>query len=495
MLKYFIIIKRTDLMDIYLCIAGAALSGLAFISDSTYFMLLIAPAFFYLSLLNEKRPFLKGVIFGAVFYSFNSFFISSLDVAFYTASPSMQRLLPFIAYLTVISIESVFAGIFSYVFVLIKKNTGKKSHPLIFASIWVLYEFFIGLSFSDAGYNWGRISVPLAAHPEFIQTASLFGMLLISFTIIYFASSLAMSYREKSFKYIVFPCVFLALNIFISLYLYSVPEKGETITVKCVQSGYGGYEKRHTPVSEIAGHVISETNDANLILFPECIVPATLNKTDYINKISSAAKDNSTTVLLGALYAHPDGKTYTSIYSFPYNDGELYHKRHLVPYGEYYPILDIFSEEAKESGYAKGKESKILGKYKAGPVICFDSIFPIYAREAVKGGARILCISTNDSWFSKGNAAKLHLYHSVYRAIENGRYASRSACTGISAVIDSKGNIKSFIPLNETGSITEEVLLLDETTPYTLWGDAPIILYALSVISISLFKEKRRRKK
>ena len=186
-----------------------------------------------------------------------------------------------------------------------------------------------------------------------------------------------------------------------------------------------------------------------------------------------------------------DNLRYTSIYELPGNGNSVYHKRHPVPFGESFPLFRHLSSEAYFSEIKAGDDAGVLSNYNLVPVICFDSMFPSYAREGIKMGGRLLCVSTNDSWFSKGNAATLHLYHSIYRAIENGRYVARSACTGISAVIDSKGNIKSELPLNETGSITEEVLLLDEKTPYTLWGDSPILLYAFSVIAISLIRRRK----
>ncbi len=481
-------------MDIILCLAGAFLSGLPYLADKLCFFLFFAPAFFFLSLLNEKRPFLKGVIFGAVFYAVNSFFLISLDVSFYAASPLMQRLLPVLGYIVVVLIESVFMGLFAHIFILIKKAVNKTFFPLVFSSLWIIYEFLIGLSFLDTGYTWGRISVPMAAFPHLIQTASLFGMLFISFIIIYFATSLAMSCREKSFKFIIFPLIILTLSTSFSLYIYSVPEKGESISVKCVQSGYGGRDKWNTSVTEIVEHTVSEMNGAELVVFSESAIPIYLNKSSYLNVLSSVAEENNVEVLSGSMYIDDEGNKFTSIYHFPYTEGAIYHKRHLVPFGEYYPIFNMFSKEARESGYQSGTKAITLSKYKVAPIICFDSIFPLYARESAFSGARLFAVSSNDSWFSKGNAQTLHLYHSVYRSIENSRYTVRSACTGISAIIDTKGNIRAHIPFNKSGSVTENVLLSDELTPYTIWGDLPMLSYAFIVIAVSVLREKRRRK-
>ncbi len=481
-------------MDFLLCVAGGAVSGLAFVYENLYFLLFFAPSLYFYSLRNYKNPFLKGFLFGTVFYMFNSVFLSSLDIAHLTDSLFLRKLLPFIAYLIVCLAEGVFSGLFAAIYAKIKKVTGKNYQPLIFSSLYIIYEYLTGLSFSSLGFPFGRISVPFAKVPHLIQTASLFGMLFISFIIIYLSSSLAMCFIEKKGKFLVYPLVLTVLNTTFSFYLYRLPEKGEEITVKCVQNGYGGFEKWSTPPVTIIKNSLSEFNGADIILFAESAIPLYLNRTGYMEKLSSAANENGVTVITGAMHIAEDGKKYTSLYHFPYKEGEIYHKRHPVPFGEYYPILDIFSEDLRENSLSKGSSPSLLSDYKIGPIICFDSMFPSFSREDVKEGARLLCVSTNDSWFLRGNSSLLHLYHSVYRAIENGRYVARSACTGISAIIDSKGNILKKVPFNKTGAVTDTVLLTDELTPYTIWGDAPILIYAISVIVFALLREKRRNK-
>ncbi|MBQ2941085.1 MAG: apolipoprotein N-acyltransferase [Clostridia bacterium] len=480
-------------MAIIFSILSGVLSGLAFITENAWPLLLFAPGLFYFSLYDEKRPFFKGFVFGTFFYMFNSVYLSSFDISFITPNLFYQKLFPFLAYLLLSAAEGLFTALFAKLFVMAKKKTFSGFHPLLFSSLWVIYEYLIALPDFFTGYPFGRISIPFAACPYFIQSASLFGSLFISFIVIYFASSFSMCFLRKSIRPMLFPLILLMANTFVSAYLYTIPEEGEAVTVKVVQNGYGGYDKWLTPPNIIVEDSINEISDAEIVLFAESAIPLHLNKNTALETLSDAAKENNVTVLLGSLFSDSDGKRYTSVYLLPYVDGEIYHKRHPVPYGEYYPIFDIFSSEAREAGLSKGKVPKLLSDYSLGPVICFDSMFPSYSREAVKEGARLLCVSTNDSWFSKGNAARLHLYHSVYRSVENGRYVARSACTGISAFIDTKGNIISSIPLNDSGTIKGELLLTDEITPYTMWGDIPVLIYSIVSILISLLRKKREK--
>ena len=481
-------------MAIIITILSAVISGLAFITDNTWPLLLFAPGLFYFALYDEKRTMYKGFVFGFIFYMFNSLYLSSFDLSFLTSNLFFQKLFPFLAYLLLCLIEGLFTMLLAKAFVFVKKRTPQKSHPLIFASLWIMYEYLISLPHVFTGYPFGRISIPFASCPVFIQSASLFGALFISFLIIYFASSFAMCFLTKSKKPMLFPLILLIANTLVSGYIYTIPEKGTPVEVKVVQNGYGGYDKWLTPPVTIINDSLEEINDAKIVLFAESAIPLHLNRTKYLKDLSDKAEENNVTVLIGALYEDDNEKRYTSIYQLPYEEGKVYHKIHPVPYGEYYPILDIFFEEAREAGLSKGTEVKTLTDYDLGPIICFDSMFPTYSRNTTKIGARLLCVSTNDSWFSTGNAARLHLYHSVYRSIENGRYCARSACTGISAFIDTKGNILSEIPLNETGTIIKTLLLTDEITPYTLMGDTPMLAYAFLSLLILLFINKRRNK-
>ena len=481
-------------MTILITVLSAVISGLSFITDNTWPILLFAPGLFYFALYDEKRTMYKGFIFGFIFYMFNSLYLSSFDLSFLTSNLFFQKLFPFLAYLLLCLVEGLFTMLFAKAFIFVKKRTSKKAHPLIFASLWIMYEYLISLPHVFTGYPFGRISIPFASCPAFIQSASLFGALFISFLAIYFSSSFAMCFLTKSKKPMLFPLILLISNTLVSGYLYTIPEKGTPVDVKVVQNGYGGYDKWLTPPVTIINDSLEEIGDSEIVLFAESAIPLHLNRTKYLKTLSDKAEENNVSVLIGALFEDDDEKRYTSIYQLPYEEGFVYHKIHPVPYGEYYPILDIFSEEAKKAGLSKGSEIKILTDYKLGPIICFDSMFPTYSRHSAKKGARLLCVSTNDSWFSAGNAAKLHLYHSVYRSIENGRYCARSACTGISAFIDTKGNILKEIPLNKTGTIKETLLLTDDITPYTVMGDTPMLVYAFLSVIILLVTNKRRNK-
>lgn len=456
-------------------------------------LLFVAPALFALVMYDSKKPFFHGFLFGASFYLVNSAFMKSLDISWVFSSKALSFILPVAAWLAVAAVEGAFSGLFGIIFSRLKRRCRKKYFALLFSGLWVFYELIIGLSFSPLGYTWARICIPFAELPVFIQTASLFGSLFISYIVILFSSSLALSLKTKNYIYMVFPLLLIIINSAVSYALYKAPNDGISISAAAIQNGVDSSEKWNNQISALAKEAEAEFNGESLLVFPEACLPVYLNKSPYLSALSDRAKENNVTVLIGALYKTPDQKNRTSLYLLPFSGDEesVSSKRHPVPFGEYTPIFSIFSEEIKSSDI-QGSDALPPLRHKnisAGCLICFDSIFPAYAGETVKKGANILCISTNDSWFASSDSARLHLYHSIYRCIENSRFGVRSACTGISALIDSKGNVLSYMPQGHKGRVSGTVQLQDNITLYTRFGDIPVCIFSLFLILFSLFKK------
>lgn len=476
-----------------LCIVSGILSGIPFIFPKLSFLLFVTPILFVYVMYDSKRPFFHGFLFGAFFYLVNSFFIKSLDISWVFSSKALSIILPFTALIAISSIEGVFSGLFMTVFSRLKKRCRESCIAILFSAVWVFYELFTGLSLSPLGYTWARISIPFAELPAFIQTASLFGSLFISFIVILFSSSLALSLKTKNYIFMVFPLLLLVINSAVSYALYKAPDDGNSISAAAIQNGVNSSEKWNSSVSALFKEAEEEFTGESLLVFPEACFPVYLNKSPYLNALSDKAAENNVTVLIGALYKTPEQKNHTSVYLLPYSDDtNVSSKRHPVPFGEYTPILNIFSEEIRSTDI-QGSDALPPLRHEnisAGCLICFDSIFPVFARETVKKGANILCISTNDSWFASSDSARLHLYHSIYRCIENSRFGVRSACTGISAIIDSEGNVLSYMPQGETGRVSGTVNLKDNITLYTRFGDMPICIFSLCLILFSLYRKE-----
>lgn len=74
-------------------------------------------------------------------------------------------------------------------------------------------------------------------------------------------------------------------------------------------------------------------------------------------------------------------------------------------------------------------------------LICYEAIFPEIAREHVARGADVLINISNDGWYGRSSAPAQHLYLSVMRAVEQGRWLARGTNTGLTAVSDPGGRL------------------------------------------------------
>jgi apolipoprotein N-acyltransferase len=175
----------------------------------------------------------------------------------------------------------------------------------------------------------------------------------------------------------------------------------------------------------------------------------------------------------------------------------VYRKVHLVPFGEYVPLrrLLFFAQPLVEGvgDFAAGDAVTPLdlGDRRITTAICYESVFPYLAREAVLGGSRLLTAITNDAWYGWSSAPYQHFEQGSLRAIEFGRYFVRAANTGISAIVDPYGRVVARSGLFETATLEGDVRLLEGRTVYATIGDSPAWA-CVAVTLITLLVTRRR---
>ncbi len=89
-------------------------------------------------------------------------------------------------------------------------------------------------------------------------------------------------------------------------------------------------------------------------------------------------------------------------------------------------------------------------KFKFSTPICFEDLFPDYVRGFVNNGADIIVNISNDYWSLTETEGMQHFVNSLFRAVENRRYVVRSTASGLSGVIDRKGEIIETVPFTRS---------------------------------------------
>jgi apolipoprotein N-acyltransferase len=203
-------------------------------------------------------------------------------------------------------------------------------------------------------------------------------------------------------------------------------------------------------------------------------------------------------VLLGVLVRDaPQAPLYNALLSLGVDQG-VYYKRHLVPFGEYFPVpkflLDIGSVLGLQySDFSSGPESQAplkLGETTLGVSICFEDVFGRDIRRALPD-AGVLVNVTNDAWFEDSSAPHQHMQIARMRALEMGRTLLRVANTGVSAVIGPDGTIMRSSPQFHMDVLRAGVAARAGSTPYARAGDLPLWLLGLVGLAAMFFLRRR----
>lgn len=176
----------------------------------------------------------------------------------------------------------------------------------------------------------------------------------------------------------------------------------------------------------------------------------------------------------------------------------FYYKRHLVPFGEYVPFrgllgsaLDIIG--APMSDFTPGRDARILraAGLPVGAFICYEAAFGAEVAELLPE-AQLLVNVSNDAWFGSSIGPLQHLQMVRMRALETGFDLLRATNTGITAVINSEGEVVERAPQFRVATISAEVTPRSGATPYVRLRDWPVLgLVALGLGSLLLSRLRR----
>ncbi len=398
--------------------------------------------------------------------------------------------------------------------------------PILAAGVWAVYEWTQTLGWW--GVPWGRLPLGQRSDLVGLQTASWFGSYFVTFLLVAVNLLLAfvlLSVRKESREAWKRGAVRVACLLTVGLLAFQYgagtilwatsPRGGETVTVAAIQGNVSSNEKWSIHSTERTKEIYRKytlkaaEEGAQIVLWPETALPYLVrggNGLYYF--LSDLAQEANVTILVGA-FSEGEGGEYNSLLCFT-PDGrmrdEVYSKRRLVPFGEFVPMRGLIETlipplaELVMSGEdvpaGEGANLFYLEEGTVGSLICFDSIYEELTRESVREGAELICLSTNDSWFTDSAALYMHNGQAQLRAIESGRYIVRSANTGISTVISDRGEVLAELAPLVDGMLVEEIPLRSHTTLYMRIGNLFVYLWLcviLAFLGVEAFLYGRRR--
>jgi apolipoprotein N-acyltransferase len=223
--------------------------------------------------------------------------------------------------------------------------------------------------------------------------------------------------------------------------------------------------------------------------------PLTDEKPDQLANTMPAAPQ---TALIGLpMGAAGLGYTNSALALGPEEVAYRYDKLHLVPFGEYVPPLfqwfvrmmnmplGDFAQDRPPAGVLKWQGQRLL------PQICYEDLFgEEMARYFVKPeeAPTVFVNMSNLAWFGDTTAIPQHVAISRMRAMEFQRPILRATNTGLTGLVDAKGEVTASLPNFTRGALVLEFEGRVGLTPYaqwtSQWGLAPLWWLCIAIVLI-----------
>jgi len=277
---------------------------------------------------------------------------------------------------------------------------------------------------------------------------------------------------------------------------------GAHIRTTVLQAGVGQERKwlpeEREPTKQFYRAASRAAVDSRLVVWPEVAIPSVTDREqDYIASLQGIAMRNKQAIVFGILerefLANGDAKIYNSVLLLKDNTRQVYRKRHLVPFGEYFPVPATVREWLRMmnlpfSDITPGADAQELLSLADGTqlavAICYEDSYGAEMLAAFPEASILINVS-NDGWFGDSIAPHQHLQIARMRSLETGRFTVRATNTGVSAFIDASGRLLQAGGQFEALQMTADIEPRSGLTPYARYGNGPVI--GLCVLILAAF--------
>ena len=357
---------------------------------------------------------------------------------------------------------------------------------LILAAAWTALEWVRGWMFT--GWGWNGLGVALHNLLPVIQIAEFTGVGGVSF-VVAFANVIAIAtvrrfvletkvqVRRPHFDFTLTMAAIVGLAAFgiraLQMKTPSVP-----LRVAAVQANVPRDEKFNRQFQEkifqqftrLTQLALATRPPPQLIIWPESSTPAPAlldpENNRFVLDLSASIK---TDLLLGTIDADAEGEYNAALLVSKGGESiQVYHKLHLVPYGEYVPgrntvpFVGAIVGDQVPGDFTRGKDLVVFrlttAQVMIAPLICFEDTLGELTRQFVLRGANLLANVTNDGWFLRSAGARQHVENAIFRCVETRRPMVRAANTGVTCLVNRFGRVTQVLLDGKGSQFTEGVL-------------------------------------
>ena len=376
----------------------------------------------------------------------------------------------------------------------------------VIPSVWVLTEWIRGWLFT--GFPWLSLGYTQVNGPLY-GFSPLLGVYGDSWLTMFGAGVLllvvSVAGMRQRLQYLVLFAV-LGLVSFLADHIDWATPKGPPLKASLLQGNIPQDEKwlpeNRQPSIDLYTRLTVEHWDSDIIIWPETALPAFFQQAKtFLSDLAQDAQKHHSDVLIGMPVLDASGnKVYYNSLVLLGDPFQIYSKRHLVPFGEYVPLksllggfLEFFNIPMADFsvGHAEKNTLPVHG-LKAGISICYEDAFGEEVIEALPQ-ANLLINVSNDAWFGDSFAPHQHLQMAQMRALETARPMLRATNNGVSAIIDSHGNITAVSPQFQQAVTTGTFQPMSGSTPYVWYGNWLIVSLSSALLIVLGFRLRRIR--
>ena len=382
---------------------------------------------------------------------------------------------------------------------------------------WAITEWLRGSIFT--GFPWNPAAAVLAPTP-LITIGALIGTYGLSGLVVLLGGAIWLEYRKQWLPLVV---ILGATALLWLLPASAVPPDPLTVlNVRIVQPNIGQEDKWRPGFDVEAAKRLANLSgppaEPRLLLWPEAAITDPLEdaRTDEHSAFAEFQRTRAASLLgpsdrllTGGIAirskdgVHVDGAANSVFVLLP--GGRVagrYDKAHLVPYGEYLPMRPLLSAiglsrlAPGELDFASGPGPRTIdlgGEWgKVGFQLCYEIIFSGHVVDENNRPGFIFNPS-NDAWFGRWGPPQ-HLAQARLRAAEEGLPVLRATPTGISAVIDARGNVVKSLPWRTAGVIDAMLPPAAKAPPpFARFGNVIPLILAFALIIGGIVLGRRRR--
>ncbi|MDH3688899.1 MAG: apolipoprotein N-acyltransferase [Gammaproteobacteria bacterium] len=475
-----------------IAVVAGLVTPLAFAPFGLFPLGVLAPALLFVCWIDvtPARAMLRGFLFGLGMFGFGVSWV-------YVSLHNFGNMPPVLASVAVAGFTVLLAGIPALAGLLqglLCRDQVVVQSVLVIPAVWVLMEWvrswlLTGFPWMSLGYS--QVGYPLGAAAPWI------GVYGVGLAVAVSAGAVALLLRSPR-RYGA-PCALILIGLW-ALFGSAgrvdwVEPEGKELSVALIQGNVPLEDKwdqaRRPEILSRYVEMSAPYVDADLIVWPESAAPYyvdelsegfwdTLNRhpADYILGVLERVSIDSNLVYYNSVVATTDRERF-------------YRKHHLVPFGEYLPWKPLFGwiiayldiPMADFSPWDNEQTRLMAAGQPIGITICYEDAFTDEVLRSLPDATMLVNVS-EDGWFGDSLAPHQRLQIARMRALETGRPMLRAANTGISAVIDHRGQVVVASAQFETMVLEGDVRPMVGTTPFARFGNVPVLVISICLVVI-----------